>query len=248
LDVTALNLPFDFTYTPGEGFAELSVRESSAAVALGRLTGTARLTTRGATRLKGDLRFAELDVQNLLRQFSDSGHLGAGKITGKADFWADNLQSINDLAANVDLKLRETQPKSMPVISQILASLGPMPSSSTYTSGDLRGRLWGGVFRIDRMSLAGGVVPLFITGVVTVQGRLDLDVLVHPQRTAASGGPLLRLLGVRIPAEGQIPTNLLTEATSLLAGRLIRLRVTGTIRSPTIQLQPIALLAEEALR
>src|SRR4029077_14283547 len=55
LEVSALSLPFDFSFAPDQGYGELSIRESSAAVALGRLTGTARLSTRGATRLRGQL-------------------------------------------------------------------------------------------------------------------------------------------------------------------------------------------------
>ena len=50
------------------------------------------------------------------------------------------------------------------------------------------------------------------------------------------------------PAAGPMPINLLAQASTFLANRLIHLRVTGTVRSPTIQVEPIALLAEEAVR
>jgi hypothetical protein len=38
------------------------------------------------------------------------------------------------------------------------------------------------------------------------------------------------------------------EARDFLSNRLIHLRVSGTIRSPTITVEPLSLLTEEALR
>jgi hypothetical protein len=58
----------------------------------------------------------------------------------------------------------------------------------------------------------------------------------------------LRLLGLRIPAAGPIPVSLLLEASTYLSNRTIHLRVTGTVRSPVVQVQPVALLSDEVVR
>ena len=41
---------------------------------------------------------------------------------------------------------------------------------------------------------------------------------------------------------------LLAQASTLLSRRVIRLHVGGTVRSPSIQIQPLLLLTEEAVR
>jgi hypothetical protein len=53
---------------------------------------------------------------------------------------------------------------------------------------------------------------------------------------------------LRAPAGGSLPLSLLTEASVLLANRVVRLRVVGTVHSPVIQVEPGGLLTEEAVR
>lgn len=82
---------------------------------------------------------------------------------------------------------------------------------------------------------------------MTTQGRLDLDV------TGRSGdfgvnAPAIRLIARRIPAVGPIPVSLIADISSLVAGRVVRLHVTGTTRNPVVQFSPIAQLTTEAVR
>jgi hypothetical protein len=53
---------------------------------------------------------------------------------------------------------------------------------------------------------------------------------------------------LRIPLTGAVPVSLLLQASDYLSNRLIRLRVTGTVRSPVVTVEPITLLTEEAVR
>src|SRR5205823_8333566 len=113
---------------------------------------------------------------------------------------------------------------------------------------DLRGSLSRGVFRIQQLSLATSSLQLYVDGNVSLQGRLDLNVLARTQGMEAPNLPFLRLLGLRIPVTGAIPITLVIEASNYLANRLIHLHVGGTIRSPTIQVKPVPLLTQEAVR
>src|SRR5262249_50429730 len=104
-----------------------------------------------------------------------------------------------------------------------------------------------GVFRIQRFTLMGRFAELVIEGTVTLAGRLDLEVTARTGNLGVS--PVaLRLLGLRLPAAGPIPLGLINEASGYLANRVIHLRVTGTVRSPVVQAQPVRLLTEEAVR
>jgi hypothetical protein len=120
-------------------------------------------------------------------------------------------------------------------------------SSETFQSGQLEARLARGVVRIQRLNLEGGLVQMVIEGTVTLGGRLNLDVNARTGNITLLP-PALRLLGLRIPVAGPIPLSVLTEASFVLARSVIHLRVTGSVRNPVVQVEPIALLTEEAVR
>jgi hypothetical protein len=245
LEVSDWRLPFDFAFYSGQGLGEIRVRETNATVALGRLTGTMRVLLGFGTQVQGQVHATDLDLRALLRQLGSTSHLAAGKVSGRVDFSGADVHSLDDLTGPVNLTLREAQPMQMPVLSQLAPFLGPLQGSSSFTSGDLRGWLVRGGLHIDRATLTGRLAQLFISGLITYQGRLDLDVL------AQLGPPnprILRPIGIGIPFAGAIPVTALTLASNYLSNRLIHLRVGGTLRSPVIQVAPIVLLAEEAVR
>ena len=90
-------------------------------------------------------------------------------------------------------------------------------------------------------------MQFLIQGTATLQGRLDLGV----QARTGSVGPeplAVRLLGLNLPAFGPIPLSVVLQATSYLANKVVRLRVSGTVRRPIIRVEPAGLLTEEAVR
>jgi hypothetical protein len=94
----------------------------------------------------------------------------------------------------------------LPVLHELAPFLLPGQSSAVFQSGTLRGRLSGGVFRIEELSFARTALQFSVTGTVTLQGRLNLDV---------------------------------TANTGNIGGRLIHLRVTGTVRNPIVTIEPL---------
>jgi hypothetical protein len=182
----------------------------------------------------------------LLQPFNGGlSQAGSGQVTGRVTFSGSDLRSVDDLSADLEASFQQTQAMNIPILSQLTPFLPGLSSSSTFTSGDLRGRLARGVFRIQRMGLQGSLVQLFVEGTVTTQGRLNLDVIANIGLRLNPS--LLGFLGLRIPLTGPIPAGLILQASSLLAPRLIHLRVTGTFRSPSIQVEPLALLTQEAV-
>jgi hypothetical protein len=124
----------------------------------------------------------------------------------------------------------------------------PGQSATSFRSGDLQARLGHGVWRIAWLTLESSLAQIMVQGNITVQGRLDLDVT---GRTTTLGGVnpvLLKLLLLSLPAAGPIPVALITQASDLFANRLVRVHITGTPRTPSIQVAPLRLLSEEAVR
>ena len=223
--------------------------DAGAQASRGRLTAQANLTWGESARLDGQARFSAIDVGELLSHYTESRVVG-GLATGRVDFGGRNMRSVKDLSARVEAKLAQAVPSQMPVFRQVMPFIVPgVGANVQFNSGELRGVLGGGVFRIEQLSLVGELARVFAEGTVTVDHqRLNLDVVANTNQlgldpgVVADVGPVLA--GVRAdPARA-----CMNQATAYLSNRTIRLRVTGTIRAPSVQVNAAALLSETAVR
>jgi hypothetical protein len=246
INVNDWRLPLDFTFVPSRGRGEVAVRDSTAEVAMGRATGEATWTWGGESRLDGQLRFTGINLQTLLRQLADTGQGGLGQVNGRIKFAGDNVRSLDDVTADVEATLRQTQAQGLPVIFQVMPFIVPGQSSALFDTGSLRARLNGGVIRVQRLGLEGRALKLFAEGTANLEGRLNLEVTATTGQYGVNPNTL-RLLGLRLPVAGPIPVSLILQTTSALSNRLIHLRVTGTYRHPSIQVEPLSLLTQEAV-
>ncbi len=247
LDVTEWRIPMQFAFSPTQGTGELMVRDSHARIAQGRARFESTLNWGNGLRLAGTLLFYQVDLRTLLRHSPEVSSYASGRVSGRIDLSGSEMRSLCDLRAIVQAKLEQGQPLQMPVLRQITPYLRPGASSATFQSGELKGRLANCIFTIQRMTMVGDLLQLIIEGTVNTAGNLNLEV------TAQTGLFCLNpakanAMNSRLPLIGAIPRLLLYEASSLFANRVVHLRVTGTIRSPTVRLEPILLMTEEAIR
>jgi hypothetical protein len=247
MDVTEWRIPMTFSFSPQQETGELTIRDSTAIIAQGRARFESTLNWGNGLRLSGLLLFYQVDLRTLLRHIPELSSYASGRVSGRIDLSGDEMRSINDLRAIVHAKLEQGQALQLPVLRQITPYLRPGVSSGTFQTGDLVGRLAGGIFRIQRLALVGDFLKLLIQGNITLAGNLDLDVIaqtglfcLNPARTNS--------LNSRIPLVGAIPRLVLYEATALIANQVVHLSVNGTIRSPIVRIEPILLLTEEAVR
>jgi translocation and assembly module TamB len=248
IDVTQWRLPLTWAFAPGRGQGQVEVRDSTAYAAQGRLTGQASLTWGTGLRLDGHLRFFGLELRTLLHQMADLSQMGTGRFTGRLDFAGSDVRSVEDVTATLDGLMQQTQALQLPVLQQLLPFLPfGQSAAASFQRGDVRARLARGIVRIERMSFAGTWLQVFIEGTVTLQGRLNLEVTANTGQLGASPS-FLRLLGLRLPVAGPIPVGLLLQASTYLSNRVVHLRVNGTIRSPIIRIEPVALLTDEVVR
>jgi translocation and assembly module TamB len=248
VEVLDYHLPFDWALAPGLGGGQVDIHESTAQLATGRVVSRASFAWGTDLRVEGQIRFFGLELRPFLRQVTELSQIGTGQVSGRFDFAGIHVRSFDDLSGTFDARLQQTQALQLPVLQQLTPFVLPGQSSAAvFQSGILRGRLGGGVFRIEQLTFAGNGNQLFVNGTASTQGRLNLEV------TASSGNlgvnpAFLRFLGLRIPAVGPVPVALLMEASTYFSNRLVHLRVTGTVRSPIVSIQPLSLLTDEALR
>jgi hypothetical protein len=248
LEATRVRLPVRFQYLQRDGHGEIKIEESTAEAAHGRIKGAGTIAWHQEVSLSGKLALSDVSLTGLAGPSLSLGGLGAGRISGKADFSSKRFRSLNDLQARFDLKFAQARAAQIPVMSEVLRYVVPSaPSSSGFQNGELHGRLAGGVARIDRLAMIGTDSRLFAEGTVTLAGRLRLDVVALPGGDPLSRGVLRRFALPIIEAQ-TVPLTLLTRANDLLADQLLYLRVSGTVRSPNIQVRAAPQLQYEALR
>jgi translocation and assembly module TamB len=240
VEVTEWRIPLRYTFEPASGVGQLDVTDSTATVAQGRVTGQLRAVWTDFMRLSGKVNFVGVE----LHQAFPAAKFGMGKATGHAEFTGVNVKTVEDVQGTLVASLQQTQALAYPVLKQLAPILG-LSSTATFQSGDLRTRLTrGGVVHIERLSFPEGPLQLYAEGQVTLQGRVNLDVTANTGKLAN----LLAMVGVRLPDTGTIGGELLKRATAALSPNLVRVHVGGTVHQPSVQVVPLPMLTDQALR
>jgi hypothetical protein len=245
LQIRNVRLPIDNQWHPRSGGIELRLSGSQLAIAGGRMTG--RLTAQRTTgwSLNGSYRFYRVDVARL--QPGQSSY-GKGRLTGTLTISGRNVRSINDVRATLLANLEDTPSANMPILNQIrnVVPGAAATRASTFDTGRLEARLARGIIQLDRLSLANGQLQVYLTGAITLAGRLRLEATVA---TGQGANPLLaEALLSRLLAVPTAPTALLLRANDFLSSRVVHLAIVGTLNRPIIRLRPLPILREEVVR
>jgi translocation and assembly module TamB len=245
-EIAEWRLPFSFEFGPGEGGGRLDVRDTHAQLGLGRADGELHASFDGSMRLNGRLRFLRVELRNVFRSIDETLPVGTGRVSGLFTFSGQDVRSINDVSGRLTATFSQSQALEFPGLRQIAPYLRLTPSLR-IDKGDMRAYLSRGVLRIDRLALSGNYLKLFAEGTVLVaSGRLNLAVIARTGLVLVAG-PVLQVLGVA--AVGAVPVAALVRASAWLSNWTIRLRVTGTLRSPSVQVEPLTqLLTAEIIR
>jgi translocation and assembly module TamB len=245
LTVTDGRFPFDWAYALG-GSGELKFHEMTAQGGSGRFTGDSDFQFGLDHRLTGRVRFTGVDLKSVLTETADFNRI-SGRADGRFDFHGENVRDFDDLSGILAANFTQTSALEAPILRPIAPYIAPGQSLTGFTRGDLLAHLAHGVFRVQRLTLEAPSLRLYGEGSVTVEGRLDLAINAMTGQIGANPD-LIRLTGLRLPTIGPIPVTMIVRASNMLSNHLIRLRVGGTIRAPSVQVNAAALLSEGVLR
>ncbi len=246
VQVTDLRVPFELASARG-GYGRLTVREAAAQAGSGRVRADLTADFGFETRVDGLVTFVDLPLRAVVPSLGEGGLFGNGRVTGRFDLQGRNVRSADDLTGTLIATLNQTSVRELPLLRQVTPFLNPSGLTRPFDAGDVRGRLSRGVFRVERLALANPGAQLYAEGTVSLEGRVDLDVVAHtgPAGPDAAG---LRVLIRRLPVFGPLPIGLIRDVTSFLSNRTVRLSVTGTTANPVVRVNVGALLTEEAVR
>jgi len=251
LPLSEMRVPvtWDVRLNPLQG--TLTFRDVTGQIGLGRMSGEGSLifSYGGPTRLKGHIKFVNVNANTLINSLSNNGATSGGQATGVLDFSSDNLQTLADVNGSIRAELGQLQLFQMPLFEQIARFLAPVRSLNTPgRKGELQATLNRGVIRIRRFTFVASSVQMYVEGTMTLDGRLNLDVLANTGRLFINSG-FVRLaalvLGVGV---GPVPLVVILEASRFLSDRTVQLSVTGTLTQPYVRIRPLVTLTEEAVR
>lgn len=96
-------------------------------------------------------------------------------------------------------------------------------------------------------TLEGRLVQLHATGTVGFDGQLNLEVLINTNQIIPETG---QALVARIPGLRDVlgrSRDAVLKVSNFLSNRLLKLRVSGTIRNPSVAIDPSIVVAETAV-
>jgi uncharacterized protein involved in outer membrane biogenesis len=244
--VSDLRVPFEVSSAPG-GYGRLTVHEAAANAGSGRARADVTVDWGFETRVDGLIQFTDVPLRTVVPALEENALFGNGRITGRFTLAGKHMRSIDDLTGTLVARLNNTSVKEIPILRQVTPFLNPSGLVKPFQAGDVRGTLAGGVFRVQRLTLANPAAQLFAEGTITTTGRIDLDVVAH---TGAIGPEVraLQLFGLGLPLVGPVPLTLIRDVSDFLSNRTIRLTITGTTSNPIVRVNVGALLTDEAVR
>ncbi|HYO23446.1 MAG TPA: AsmA-like C-terminal region-containing protein [Lacipirellulaceae bacterium] len=239
-----VTVPLAVQWSPRSGQAVLTTTSTQLSLAGGRLSGALTARRVSTWNVDGHFRFYRVDAAAL----AGSSGYASGRLSGTLDIAARNARSVNDLQATLLADLEGAQSAGIPVLDQIRTSVpgAGLAGATSFGEGRVEARLSRGVVRLDRLSLANRQLQIYMTGNITLGGRLGLNATVATGQ--AANPTIANSLLTNILAVPVAPAALLLQANEFLANRVIRLSIRGTLDRPTIRVRPLETLGEEAVR
>jgi translocation and assembly module TamB len=241
-----LQLPADISLTPGGGEGSVHVRRWSARVAGGRVRGTAALRIGTDQSFQTEVQLLDLDLEAVTRLLSDARQTAAGKVSGKITLGGSDPALVQTYRGRIALDLDDASLVSIPVFRELDKFLGAS-RGGLFENGELSAVIANRQLQIDKLALEGRLAQIHGTGTVGFGGQLNLEMLVNTNEIIAQTGEAL--LGI-VPGLRQVirrREEARLRFSSFLSNRLIKLRVTGTLKNPSVSVDPSIRIADPAL-
>ena len=239
-------LPAEVTVAPGTGSGLVRIHHWSARLAGGRVEGDARINLGQDRGFSGGLRLNGIDLETLTRLETGMRHPAAGRITGTASFSGRDYLRRRGLRGRIDLDLDDASLFEVPVFRELGRFLGAA-QGGVFEDGDLHATLGERELNVEQLTLEGRVVQIHASGTVGYDQALNLEVLVNTAQVIPETGQALARI---IPGLGQAVgrrSQAVSAVGNFLSNRLLKFRVTGTLRAPVVNADATVLVGEAAV-
>lgn len=246
LPVSELRMPATFVFNPSSGTGSVQLRPSTARVSGGQVRGDASFRIGSDRTFQGQVQLADIDLQTLNRLATDSSRLASGRISGRISLSGPDPSQPERYRGRVNLDLDDAALFSIPIFREVEKFFGAA-RGGLFEDGDLVAAIGNRQLLIESFSLEGRLVQLHMTGTVGFDTQLNLEVLVNTSQLIPETGQVLL---ARIPGLSEVlgrNEQVMLRVSRFLSNRLVKLRVTGTLRNPSVAVDPSVVVVDAAV-
>lgn len=246
LPVTDLQLPAEVVTTAGIGTGVVHVRRWSARMAGGVVRGDAWFRFGENRSFRTTIVLHGVDLESIARVESEARRPASGKISGRITLQGPNPALTRRYRGRVSLDLDDASIVALPVFREIDRFLGAA-SGGLFEDGDLTATIANGQIDVEMLTLVGRLAQLHASGSVGFDGQLDLGVLVNTNQIIAQTGQALVSLIPGLNAVLGRSQEAFARVSGFLSNRLLKFHVTGTLRNPSVALDPSVSVNDSAV-
>jgi translocation and assembly module TamB len=246
LSLSQLRVPAELNTTGEDGSGMLRLGRWSARLAGGQVHGDASFRLGGDRRFQAGLVLAGVDVESITRLLTEARQPASGKVSGRITLAGPDPSRPEQYRGKVILDLHDASLVALPVLRALDRFLGSA-RGGLFEEGHLAGTIAKGHLVIDAATLRGRLAQLHATGTVGFDGHVNLVVLVNTnQIIARTGQALVAVIPGLRDGRGRNRDAAL-QVANFLSNRLLKLRVTGTLRNPSVAVDPGIAIAGTAV-
>jgi translocation and assembly module TamB len=246
LPLSEFKAPADLVFVPGGASGVLQVRQWSARLAGGQLRGDAWFHLGEDRAFRAETQLASLDIQMFTRLATDVRRPASGRVSGRVSLSGTDPAVTSGYRGRVVLDLDDASLVSLPIIRELDRFLGSA-RGGVFEDGDLTGTIANRHLFVEQLTLEGRLVQLHATGTVGFDGQLNLEVLINTNQIIPQTGMALVSL---IPGLREVlgrSQEAVLRVANYLSNRLLKIRVTGTLKNPSVAIDPSVAVADSAV-
>ena len=236
LPLHELRAPGELEFAPGGDHGTLRVRGWKARFAGGRISGDARFGVGRERAFALDAQLSAIDLETLFRTLSDTKKPAAGKVSGKIALNGPDPSRTDQLRGRIDLDLSDASLLELPIFRELDRFLGSA-QGGVFEDGELHAVIANRQIVVETLALEGRLLQMHAAGTVGFDGRLDLVVLVNTNQIIKETGQALATIAGLADAAGR-RTGKDGQFANFLGNRLLKFQVSGTLASPSVELDP----------
>jgi len=238
MTLTDVRMPADINLSPTSGTGLAHARRWTARLAGGQVQGNSWMRLGADKSFQSDIRLSSVDLEVLSRIGAISSKASSGKLSGTMTLNGPNPEEIAKVRGRFNFDLDDATLVSLPIFRELDRFLGASRGGGLFDDGDIQGNIGNETIYIEQMTLNGRIVQVHALGSISFGGGLNLEVLVNTNQLIPQSG--LALLNI-IPGLGEAlgqTEKVVMKLASFLSSRLLKFRVTGNVKNPTVALDP----------
>ncbi len=246
LPVRELRVPAELVVEPASGAGTVRVRGGSTRFAGGQVRGEGSIRLGADRSFQGEVVLTGVDLETLARVQTAARRPASGRISGRVSLNGPDPAEVARYRGRVILDLDDASIVALPILGALDRFLGGA-SGGLFEDGDLVGTIAGKQLIVESFTLEGRLAQLHATGTVGFDGQVNLVVLINTNQIIPQTGQALVMAipGLRTVIGRSEQATL--QVANFLSNRLLKVRVTGTLKNPSVSADPTILVADTAV-